>query len=339
MAIAEAGAADAARWDAYVGSHPDGSFFHRFGWHGVFADALGHRPYYLMDVEDGELRGVLPLVYMRSIVFGRTLSSLPFATFAGPLADDAPAQARLEERAHELAETLGVGHLEYRLRAPGGRDRPCKDLYEVFTKPVEPDDEANMKAIRSKQRNVIRKGIKNGLTAELGEVSGFYPVYAESVRNLGTPVFPRRLFEAIVSTFGDDVEILNAALDGRIVSSAMSFYHGDSVCPYYWGGVYEARRVNGNDYLAWELIRRASARGVSVFDFGRSKKGTGSHKWKLNLGFEPSPLYYEYDLVRDAAVPDVNPLNPKYRLFIEGWKRLPLPVATALGPLLSRTLG
>ena len=329
----------AAAWDAFVMAHPAGTFFHLSGWRRVLQDALGHRTHYLVAEQDGMLCGVLPLVHTKSLLFGNNLSSLAFSAHAGPLASAPEALAQLYAAASRRAQELAVGAIEYRLPASSGLPRVTKHLYETFSKPIHADADANMQAIRSKQRNVIRKGIKNGLRGRLGDLPTFYAVYAESVRNLGTPVFPRALFDAIAATFGDAVELVIAELQGRPISAAMNFYFREQVCPYYWGGTYAARGLNGNDFLAWEIFARAAARGCTVFDFGRSKRDTGPYQWKLNLGFEPTPLFYEYELVAASTMPDINPMNPKYRLFIDCWKRLPLPVAGVIGPWLSRSLG
>lgn len=330
---------DAPAWDRYVDAHEDGTLFHRSGWARIFRDALGHRTHYLLAEQDGALCGLLPLVHINSRLFGSSLSSLAFSAHAGPLASSAEASAALYDAALVRGRELGVAAVEYRLPAASGRDRPTKDLYANFTKPLHADADANMQAIRSKQRNVIRKAIKLGLQCEPATVDAFYAVYAESVRNLGTPVFPRRLFHAIAEVFPEAVEVIGAAHEGRAVAAAMNLYYRETVCPYYWGGTRDARQVNGNDFLAWSIMGLAAVRGCTRFDFGRSKRDTGPWQWKLNLGFEPSPLFYEYDLVRATAMPDVNPLNPKYRLFIECWKKLPLPLANAIGPWLARSLG
>lgn len=339
LRVHECNADDRERWDLYVDHHDEGSFFHQFDWRRVFEDGLGHRTFYLLAEDNDHVVGVLPLVYMRSLLFGKTLSSLPFATFAGTLADNADAATALEKAASRLGQDLNVGTVEFRQRQPGLCGRPVKSLYDIFTKPIDPDPDANMAAIRSKQRNVIRKGFKNGLSSQIDTVDNFYAAYTESVRNLGTPVFPRSLFTTIQETFPATVAIISAHLDGKVISSSMNFFYKDWVCPYFWGGTYEARRLNGNDLLAWEIMQHAAQRGSRVFDFGRSKKESGPYSWKLNLGFTPAPLYYEYELVRDAAIPEVNPTNPKYRLMIAAWKKMPLPLARTLGPLLSRTLG
>ena len=330
---------DAARWDAFVDAHPDGSFFHLFAWRRILESSLGHRAHYLLAEQDGAVCGILPLLHVKSLLFGNTLSSLAFCAYAGPLALSSDATAALHAAASERARSLRVGALEYRLLAPSGLPRSSKNLYETFSKVITADEDANMQAIRSKQRNIIRKGIKNGLQCKPDSVARFYAVYAESVRNLGTPVFPRRLFAAIQAGFPGAIEILTAELDGRAVSSAMNFYFRDSVCPYYWGGTHAARDLKGNDFLAWSIMCRAAERGCTLFDFGRSKRGTGAYQWKENLGFDARPLHYEYELISDREIPDINPLNPKYRLFVEAWKHLPLPVAQFLGPWLSRNLG
>lgn len=339
MRIVECDGQREASWNAYVDTRPDAAFFHRYGWRRVFERALRHPTYYLAAEVDGSVAGVLPLVHVKSLLFGNLLSSLAFTSNAGPLAEDVHARQALEGAASTLAKRLGVDALEYRLTSPGNSGRVTKDLYETFSKTILPDDNANMQAIRSKQRNIIRKGIKNGLEFAENSIDGFYSTYAESVRNLGTPVFPRALFSAIHEEFPDSTEFVAATLHGRVVSAAMNFYFRESVCPYFWGGTREARDLKGNDFLAWSIMCRAAARGCNEFDFGRSKQGTGAYQWKENLGFEARPLYYEYELVRATQMPDINPLNPKYRLFVEAWKKLPLPLAGLLGPWLSRNLG
>lgn len=326
-------------WDDFVLAHPEGSFFHRYGWQGILQRALKHKTYYFAARRDGQITGLLPLVHIHSRLFGNNLSSIAFGSYGGAIASDQSTKDALEHAARELGEKLGVDSIEYRYMKATANDRPRKDLYERFVKDLLPTEEENMQAIRSKQRNVIRKGIKKGLAIKTDNCDGFYPVYAESVRNLGTPVFPKRLFESMLEVFPENIEVLTAHLDGQPVSSAIVYYFKDEVCPYYWGGKYIARSLAGNDFLAWGIICRAAEKGITKFDFGRSKKDTGSRKWKTNLGFEAEQLNYEYDLIKAPAMPDVNPSNPKYKFFIDTWKKLPLPVANTVGPVLSRNLG
>ncbi|HPP84245.1 MAG TPA: FemAB family PEP-CTERM system-associated protein, partial [Rubrivivax sp.] len=216
-----------------------------------------------------------------------------------------------------------------------------QDLYVTFRKALLPDEEANLLAIPRKQRAMVRKGIKNGLASALDEgVERFFALYADNVHRHGTPALPRRYFEQLRREFGRDCEVLTvSSADGRPVSSVLSFYFRDEVLPYYAGDAEAARELAANDFKYWELMRRACARGLATFDYGRSKQGTGSFSFKKNWGFEPTPLHYEYRLYKRDAVPQNNPSNAKYRLLIETWRRLPLALANRLGPYVVRSLG
>ena len=331
---------DTVRWDAYVLTHPDGTFFHRAGWRRVIEDAFGHRTHFLLAERDGDMVGVLPLAEINSWLFGHSLGSLPFCAYGGILADNDAAYRALDEAAQALAIKLKVGALECRNQAAQHAHWPTKDLYVTFKKAIEPEVEANMTAIPRKQRAMVRKGIKAGLIGEIDtDTRRFFQAYSASVHRLGTPVFSRALFKALKDEFGDDCEVLTITLNGEVIASVMSFYFRDEVLPYYGGGTDAARAVAGNDFMYWELMRRACERGLKVFDFGRSKRGTGSFDFKKNWGFEPTPLYYEYFLVADKTVPDINPLNPKYRLFIQAWKKMPLALANVIGPYIVKNLG
>jgi FemAB-related protein (PEP-CTERM system-associated) len=342
LRVAELGdePADAIRWNAYIHRHPQASFFHRAEWKAVIESAFGHRSYFLLAERAGGIVGVLPLGHIRSRLFGNALISAPFCVYGGVLADDAAVEQSLRTHAADLARRLGVGHLELRHRMRHESDWARKALYFTFRKSIDPDPEQNMLAIPRKQRAMVRKGIKAGLTSEIDErVDRFYQLYATSVRNLGTPVFSRRYAEILKRSFGADCEVLTVVHENRPVSSVMSFYFRDEVLPYYGGGGSDARAVAGNDFMYWELMRRAAERGLRTFDYGRSKEGTGSYSFKKNWGFEPEPMHYEYLLIRAKSVPDINPLNPKYRLFINLWRHLPLGVSKAIGPVLARNLG
>ena len=328
-------------WDAFVAAMPGGSFFHRATWSRVIERAFGHRCHYTLAEQDGAIAGVLPLVHVRTALFGNTLVSTPFCVYGGPLAADRATAAALEAHADALRAKLGASALELRERqAVGGDGLVRSDLYVTFRKPITGDDDANMKSIPRKQRAMVRKGIQNGLTSVCDRNVGvLHRVYAESVRNLGTPVYSRRYFTILSEAFADCSDIVTV-LDGeRPIASVLNFYFRDEVLPYYGGGTAQARQRAGNDFMYWEVMRRAAARGCRLFDFGRSKQGTGSFAFKHNWGFEPERLHYRYHLAPGAAIPDHNPLNPKYRLFIAAWKHLPLAVANLLGPPIVRGLG
>jgi FemAB-related protein (PEP-CTERM system-associated) len=330
------------RWDAFVADCPEATFFHRAGWKRVIEETLGHQAYFLY-AEDftGSIVGVLPLVFIKSTFFGRSLISTAFCVYGGPAVIAPGAAEALTARAIEIGGRLQAGHIEYRGRQATQHGwKRNSSMYATFRKRIDSDPEKNLLAVPRKQRAMVRKGITLGLVSEIDtSVDRLHAAYAESVRNLGTPVFPKRLFGALQKEFGDDCEVLTILHQGRPVSSVMSFFFRDEVLPYYGGGTSEARDVAANDFMYWEVMRRATLRGCCTFDFGRSKVGTGSFSFKTHWGFAPEPLHYEYLLLRGKELPDVNPLNPKFKLFIAAWKRLPLPIANLIGPWIARDLG
>ena len=339
--LAPGDAQDNASWDAFVMACSEATFFHRAGWQRVLRDVFRHEAYFLYAETAGRITGVLPLAHVKSLLFGSSLTSLPFAVYGGVAAIDEDSARALEAEAQRLARQLGVAHLELRQLQRSHTDWPAQDLYVTFRKAILPEEEANMLAIPRKQRAMVRKGIKNGLTSCLDDgVDRFFKLYADNVHRHGTPGLPKRYFEALQREFGPDceVQIVNAP-DGRAISGVLSFYFKDEVLPYYAGDDEAARDLAANDFKYWELMRRACARGLKVFDYGRSKQGTGSYAFKKNWGFEPTPLRYDYCLYKRDAVPQNNPSNAKYKLLIETWRRLPIGVVNWLGPFVVRSLG
>ncbi|MEP7246273.1 MAG: FemAB family XrtA/PEP-CTERM system-associated protein [Gammaproteobacteria bacterium] len=333
-------AGDRERWNAFVLAHPEGTFFHRAEWIQVLAKAFGHRHHYLYAERDGRICGVLPLAEMKSALFGHSLVSTPFCVYGGIVAADAGAHAALEAEACALARKLNVNHLEMRNRRRMHPGWPSKDLYVTFRRPIQAESEANMLAIPRKQRAMVRKGVTKNLRVEIDAgVDRIYSVYSESVRNLGTPVFAQRYLEILKKEFGTDCEVLTVLSADEPVASVLSFYFRDEVLPYYGGSIMAARPVAGNDFMYWQVMERARERGSRLFDFGRSKRGTGAFEFKEHWGFEPEPLCYEYFLVKAQAMPDLSPNNPKYERVINLWRKLPLPVTRLLGPPIARYLG
>ena len=320
-------------------SHANGTFFHLAEWRRVFESALGHQAHYLLAESAGVIRGVLPLVHIRSRLFSNLLASLPFLAYGGILAVDAEAANGLEARARELGAELGVDFVELRNRDAERDGWETKSDYVTFRKEIPETPDECMLSIPRKQRAMVRKGIKHELESRVEDnLDHFYDVFSESYRNLGTPVLSRRYFEAIHSAFGDDCEILTIFKGEAAVASVMSFYFRDEVIPYYGGSVITARSLMANDFMYWELMRRACEAGIRIFDYGRSRVGTGSYRFKKHWGFEPEALRYQYHLVRQQSMPDLSPGNPKYRMAISVWKRLPTALTRVVGPLIARGL-
>lgn len=341
LEIRPARPADQQLWQHFVGSHPQASVFHDWRWLGIVSSTFQFLDRSLIAQRGETLVGVLPLMEVKTRFFGHTLVSLPFCQWAGVLATEPKAEDLLHDAAVDLAKRSGVSHLELRSTQTGRHGLPAQsELYVLFRKGISADDETNLKAIPRKQRAMIRKGIANGLTAQPCSVEAFYELYADNVHRHGTPCAPIDFFRAIRRAFEQESEYLMVSdAQGIALSSVLTLYWRDEVFPFYAGDTNEARRLAANDYKYWEVMRRGARRGCSVFNYGRSKRGTGSFDFKRNWGFEPEPLHHAYWLAPGREIPKLNPSNPKFRLVIEAWRRMPRPVVNRIGPLLIRGLG
>jgi FemAB-related protein (PEP-CTERM system-associated) len=336
LAVRRAGREDFAAIEAFVAGHERATPFHRPAWLEAVEQGCGHPSHLLVAEAGGAITGYLPLTHLCSRLFGSALVSTGFAVGGGILAGDAVSAERLAAEALDLARGLGCPTVELRGGEPPAGWRRCEEIYANFARPLPAGDDAILAGIPRKQRAEVRRAMTFGLEAQVHrDPAVHHRVYAESVRNLGTPVFPAALFAAVLDAFGNEADILTVRKGGRAVASVLSLYHGGTVYPYWGGGTAEARALRASELLYYELMRHAALRGCTRFDFGRSKLGTGAFAFKKNWGFEPEPLVY----AAHGPLRDTNPLSPKYRLKVALWKRLPLAVANRIGPPIARGLG
>ncbi|HWT12822.1 MAG TPA: FemAB family XrtA/PEP-CTERM system-associated protein [Allosphingosinicella sp.] len=338
-----ADAREAARIDAFVAAHPEAEFFHRPQWSLAVEQGCRQRAHYLVaESPSGSLVGCLPLSEIRSPLFGNALVSVGFGTGGGPLGEDRGAAARLVEEGWALARRLGCRTMELRGGAVPEGWSAQEGVYAGFAKPLPQGDEAILKAIKRRHR-AIRRAQAFDLEIRCGrgeyDRAALYRVYSESVRNLGSPVYPRALFSAMLDRFGDQADILTVLKDGEPAASVLNFYFRGTVCAYWGGGTRSARDCFANEVMYYEVMRHASRRGCTRFDFGRSKVGTGPYAFKMNWGFDPEPLVYSVRTADGAPPRSINPLNPRYRLQVAAWQKLPLWLANRLGPVIARGLG
>lgn len=335
---------EVARLDAWVMAHESGLPFHRPKWLKAIEAGTGQAAHCLIGEDAGEIAAILPFHLVHSPLFGRALVSSGFAVGGGILSNSQTVTRRLAAAICNLAEQWGCPTVELRGGSmPGGSWIEKSDAHANFRKALQHGDEAELLAIPRKQRAEVRKGLENGLTVETGhsqrDLGWHYGVYAESVLNLGTPVFPKSLMASVMDAFGDEADILTVLRDGRPVASVLSLYHNGTVMPYWGGGVWDARRLRANEVMYFALMNHARRRGCTHFDFGRSKVDSGAFHFKKNWGFEPEPMAYAVHTADGQEPRDVNPNSPKYKAQIALWQKLPLSVANRLGPWIAKGLG
>lgn len=330
------------QWDAYVKAHQQGSFFHLSGWKTVIEKSFGHACYFLVAENEQGICGVLPLVEVKSKLFGHALISTPFCVYGGAIADSEAIVRQLETQACQLAESLQVDYLELRYQHEQNNDLLLKQAHSTFGCEIAADSDAILANVKKKQRAVIRHSLKNDLSVDFGNnIDDFYQLLSESYRNLGTPIFTKTYFQNLMSEFSEDADIaVIRDKEGKLSTAVLNFYFNKQVLPYYGGGNQEARYHKSADFMYYQVMCNAQATRASTwFDFGRSKNDSGPYKYKKTWGMEPKPLFYYYHLVKADALPNLSPNNPKYKMFINLWQKLPLKLSQFLGPFLSKYLG
>ncbi|MFN0025393.1 MAG: FemAB family XrtA/PEP-CTERM system-associated protein [Parvularculaceae bacterium] len=334
--------ADAARWAAFLDDSHGASLFHDLRWLEAVEGAYGFRGYHLIAERSGAVCGILPLTLIASPLLGRSLISTAFGIGGGIVADDETAIRALGAAALNTGQQLGVKYVELRGGpAPGDGWLEKAGLYAGFEKEMPADADKIREWLPRNRRAEVKKSLRIDETAGDNfrldaRIDAFYGVYAAALRNLGTPVMPKKFLRLLKEKFGDDADISLVERSGKTVAGLFSFWRPGRVMPYYIGGGELGRNMRAYDYLYYSLMRRAVARGVRIFDFGRSKVGSTHYDTKTYWGFAPAPLVYHIALVGAKQMPNVNPNNPKFNRFVELWKRLPLPVANALGPIVAR---
>lgn len=329
-------------WNAYVNGHANATVYHLMAWRGVFERAFGHRSEYLSARRHGSIVGVLPLVEMRSWLFGKFMVSLPFVNYGGLLADDDHVAVALFEHAGRLAKERGLSHVELRHLTQRFPAAPSKRHKVTMKMALAPDAEAMWGLLDRKVRNQIRKAEKSDLVCQIGGkelIDAFYPVFATNMRDLGTPVYAKRFFEEIFAAFPDETTMFVVrASDGAAVAGGIGLRYRDTLEMPWASSLKAYRAMCPNNLLYWSAIKQAIAGGCRTFDFGRSTPNEGTYNFKQQWGAEPDSLCWEYRFTGKGSMPDQSPKNPKFSLAIELWKRLPVSVAGVLGPPIVRSI-
>jgi len=324
------------QWNTFVNAHHVGTLFHRTEWKNIIEQTFAYKSFYLYAEQDGVIIGVLPLFHVKGVFAGNSLVSTPFAVYGGILTDDESTRTMLADEAKALAHKLGAHYIEFRHQ----QEQQISDsvtqnsVYATFINQMAESEEAIFENLPKETRRMVRKGRKNGLIIKIDNkrLDEFYEIYARSVRKFGTPVFPKKLFQNCLSILKDNADLLIVESNGTAVAAVLSFYHKDSVLPYYSGMLSESKALAPHNFMYLELMQHARNRGYGTFDFGRSKIGTGAARFKEHMGFEAMPLSYQYFIRGGGELPNRNQTNPKYNFALQMWKRMPLSLTKIIGP-------
>lgn len=325
-------------WDAFVAAHPDGTVEHLAAWQRIFREVFRQEPVYLMAKRDAETVGVLPLVRFKSAIFGRTMISLPYTSYGGLLAVDRDGAAALVDHARTLGLRFGAPRLELRNSARYCDDAAVQTHKVAARLPLPPTAPQLWSSLDKKVRNLVRKGQKEQLTVHRGSselLDDFYAVFAENMRDLGTPVFPRSLFAEVLRTF-ENASVFVVKHAGIAVAGSILLGWRDAALVPWASALRRYRHLAPNMLLYWSMLESAIEDGFTVFDFGRSTRDGGTHHFKQQWGAADYPLYWETVGLNGATVPDPGRAGSRMQVFIDAWTRMPLPIANWLGPRVIR---
>jgi serine/alanine adding enzyme len=332
---------DERRWEDFIARSLDATAYHSYRWKKVIEESFGHRGHYLAALDGrGKVRGVLPLVHMKSRLFGNFLISVPFVNYGGLLCESAEAEQVLLQEADALRGKLGAGHVELR-----HLDRPLGELpgnrHKVtMVLPLAATVEEQWTAFNAKLRNQIRKAEKNSLHCTVGEIElldDFYAIFARNMRDLGTPVYGKSFFRNVLAAFPETTRIFVVTLEGKAIAAGIASWFRETIEMPWASSISEYKALCPNNMLYWEAISFAIERGFKSFDFGRSTPNEGTFNFKKQWGAQPVQLHWQY-LLDGGEIPALNNKNPKYQLAIRLWKRLPVPLTRLVGPSIVRNI-
>jgi serine/alanine adding enzyme len=331
---------DHANWDAYVTSKQV-SIYHDSRWPGLIKKVFGHDSYHLMAIESGQVVGVLPLVQLKSRLFGNFMVSMPYFNYGGIVADSNEIAHQLLKAAHELRQQRGCSHIELRFDKQQKLELPQKTDKVTMLLDLPEDPEQLWQAIGSKRRSQVKRPIREGVEfisggAEL--LDDFYYVFSKNMRDLGTPVYSKQFFKEILSEFSENTFISVVRLNDEAVGAGFLIGHNGKL-EIPWAST--LRKVNSlgvNMFLYWNILKTAIEKNYRVFDFGRSSKDAGTLRFKKQWGGVEQQLFWYYDLEEKEPLPGLNPNNKKFQTAIKIWQKLPLSITNSIGPVLVKNL-
>ena len=331
---------DYSAWQEYVSSHPSSGIYHHIGWKSVIEDAYGHTARYLVAKSNNEIVGILPLFLIKSLLFGSSMTSLPFLDHSGIVADDTSIQNILIEKAQKLGQEHAVDHLELRqLKISEGNFSNYSEKV-LMVMELEPNEEDQLRKLSSERRNRIKRAKKSGLSVEITDSSKlhlFYDIWTKNMRDLGSPPHSLSFFENICHHFDNQYTILLVKTDGVYIGAALALHWKDTITIPWVSSLREYFKMYPNNILYWEAMRFAISQNIQFFDFGRSTQGSGTYEFKKRWGAISRPLHWQYFAIgNNKSSPEVN--ENKYKLAVEIWKKLPVQITRIVGPSLRKNI-
>jgi len=328
-------------WQHFVNQSPAATIFHELGWQQAVQAAMGHRPHHLMAVRGGQVTGILPLFEINSVVAGRFLVSVPYAAMGGPIGDE-EAVATLLAHAKDLARRLDASSIDLRTRRAADPSLSVRSRHVYFERALPPSAEGLDEFLPRKARAAARKAAESGrLTTvfDVSELDTAWSLYARSMRRLGSPNYPLRLFEALRAALGERFWVQLVLDDGRPVAALVGFTFKSAMMPYF-AGLDERSDLYGlNHFLYRASMQRGIELGLTTYDFGRSRiDNPGPLNFKRFCGFEPTPLEYQTYVANGRTAPDLSPSSPRWTLARDLWRHLPLALTRPLGGWLARSI-
>ena len=333
---------DQSRWEDFVKQSPSATLYHQIGWKEVVERSFGHRcHYWLAEDATGRIEGILPVVHLKSALFGSFMVSLPYFNYGGVCAEEATTRSDLLDAAAAGARSAGAAHIEFRHQTPICADLPVKTAKVSMRLDLPESADALFQSFDAKLRSQIRRPTKEGMEARIGgieELDAFYKVFSRNMRDLGTPVYAKSFFKNILEVFSGSSWICTVYKGPVPVASGFLLGFREMLEIPWASSLSEYNRFSPNMLLYWTVLKFACDRGFKTFDFGRSTPEEGTYRFKAQWGAAPVPLYWHYWIGKGEALPELNPKNPKYRAAIALWKKLPVGLTKAIGPAIVRNL-
>ncbi len=330
------------QWDEFISCHERRTIYHRLEWGRLIERVFGHKTHYWMQIDEyGELAGVLPLVEIRSKLFGTYQISLPFFNYGGALGTDPDIERDLMEQAWVRASQQGVGHIEFRDSISRDADLPCRKDKVAMLRELPSDRDRLWSELGGKVRSQVRRPMREGAQFVCGggeRIDDFYRVFSRNMRDLGTPVYPKRFFAEILQNFAERAGIGVVYIARKPVAAGILLFDGNTMEIPWASSLREYNRLGVNMLLYWNALSEAIGKGAKSFDFGRSTYQSGTYRFKRQWGASAKQLHWSYALPEDGELPDLTPQNRRFKYAIALWKRLPLSVANRLGPGIVKNL-